>query len=262
MISGIKCEDLEKQYFDEIDESSSFIRKEECKHYEISMKRISPDFKFEKFIIKLICKNCNNEQKQSLTKNRGEINYQCLVCNYCQITFNYENTLGTNDESNKNNEKEIINIINKGENKKKKEVLVNEDLKLSLIENKLKAGEEKDKKASPKIYDTPNNSNNSNNTNEEEKKNQKKIYFTPPPPPPAYKPIKINFKYNDSKEKIELNLYDTLANQTQIIQDKFNIKKELYFYNNSELIDEKKTLKELGLCDKFIIEVDTIKYKK
>lgn len=256
MISRIKCEDLEKQYFDEIDESSSFIRKEECKHYEISMKRISPDFKFEKFIIKLICKNCNNEQKQSLTKNRGEINYQCLFCNYCQITFNYENTLGTNDESNKNNEKEIINIINKGENKKKKEVLVNEDLKLSLIGNKLKAGEEK---ATPMIYSTPNNSNNSNNTNEEEKKNQKKIYFTPPPPPPAYKPIKIIFKFNDSNEEIELNLYDTLAKQTQIIQDKFNIKKKLYFFNNSELIDEKKTLNELGLHKNFVIDIDIVK---
>lgn len=250
MISGIKCEDLEKQYFDEIDESSSFIRKEECKHYEISMKRISPDFKFEKFIIKLICKNCNNEQKQSLTKNRGEINYQCLFCNYCQITFNYENTLGTNDESNKNNEKEIINIINKGENKKKKEVLVNEDLKLSLIGNKLKAGEEK---ATPMIYSTPNNS---NIINEEEKKNQEKIYFTPPP---AYEPIKIIFKYNDSKENIELNLYDTLAKQTQIIQDKFNIKKKLYFYNNSELIDEKKTLNELGLHKNFVIDIDIVK---
>ena len=256
MISGIKCEDLEKQYFDEIDESSSFIRKEECKHYEISMKRISPDFKFEKFIIKLICKNCNNEQKQSLTKNRGEINYQCLFCNYCQITFNYENTLGTNDESNKNNEKEIINIINKGENKKKKEVLVNEDLKLSLIENKLKAGEEKDKKATPKIYETPNNSNNSNIINEEEKKNQEKIYSTPPP---AYEPIKIIFKYNDSKENIELNLYDTLAKQTQIIQDKFNIKKKLYFYNNSELIDEEKTLEKLELHNNYEIDIDTVK---
>ena len=219
------------------------------------MKRISPDFKFEKFIIKLICKNCNNEQKQSLTKNRGEINYQCLVCNYCQITFNYENTLGTNDESNKNNEKKIINIINKGENKKKKEVLVNEDLKLSLIENKLKAGEEKDKKATPKIYETPNNSNNSNFINEEDKKNQKKIYTTPPPPP-AYKPIKIIFKFNNSNEEIELNLYDTLANQIQIIQDKFNIKNKLYFYNNSELIDEKKTLKKLGLQNNFEIDID------
>ena len=256
MISRIKCEDLEKQYFDEIDESSSFIRKEECKHYEISMKRISPDFKFEKFIIKLICKNCNNEQKQSLTKNRGEINYQCLVCNFCQITFNYENTLGANDESNKNNEKEIINIINKGENKKKKEVLVNEDLKLSLIGNKLKAGEEKDKKATPKIYETPNNSNNSNFINEEDKKNQKKIYTTPPPPP-AYKPIKIIFKFNNSNEEIELNLYDTLANQIQIIQDKFNIKNKLYFYNNSELIDEKKTLEKLGLQNNFEIDIDT-----
>ena len=50
MISGIKCEDLQKEYFDVIDDTPSFIRREECKHYEIKMKRISKDEFFKNLL--------------------------------------------------------------------------------------------------------------------------------------------------------------------------------------------------------------------
>ena len=50
MISGIKCEDLQKEYFDVIDDTPTFIRREECKHYEIKMKRISKDEFFKNLL--------------------------------------------------------------------------------------------------------------------------------------------------------------------------------------------------------------------
>ena len=114
MISSLKCVDLTEQYFDEIDENeknSTFTRNEECNHFEISIKRISENFKFKKYFLTIECKICNTPLKMSLTKNKDSISYYCKKCNKPQfcINFSYENTMCIDEESydlkdeNKNN---------------------------------------------------------------------------------------------------------------------------------------------------------------
>ena len=122
MISNLNCIDIHKEYFDEIDEDSIFTRNEECKHFEISMRRISENFKFKKYSLTIECKNCNYSIKKNLTKNEDNISYYCEKCNMPQICINfvYQNTMPITQKIYNTPEQKEIEIIFKYINKKAK----------------------------------------------------------------------------------------------------------------------------------------------
>jgi hypothetical protein len=225
MISNLKCIDLNEQYFDEIDESeknSAFTRNEECKHFEVSMRRITENSMFKKYFLNIECKNCNTLLKKVLTKNKDSISYYCKKCNMPQIciNFSYENTIGIDEETPDPN------------------VFTIPGPKIFYTPSTLNENEKK-----IKTYKTPDS-----NTNI-----KKKIYSTP-----EKKEIGFNFSFNDIKKKIVLNEVECLERQCKTIKEAFKIKNEknIYIIDNSEPIDKKQSPKELGWNPDMIFEIE------
>ena len=282
MISSLKCIDLKEEYFDEMDETeknSVFTRNEECDHFEVSMRRISENFKFKKYFLNIECKNCNTPLKKFLTKNKDSFSYHCKKCNKPQIciNFTYENIMGIDEES--------YNL--KDENKNK--IFIEESCSNgstecnSQIQNKPESNvffprpSQIQKKAeikvysTPKIYSTPENQ----TQIEKSKKVEKKVFYTPASesiisndinPPvtkkiyktPEQKEIAIKFKYNNFKKSISLNELESLESQFKSIKEAFNIQIEeiINIFDNSEPIDIKKSPKELNWNPGMEIEID------
>jgi len=273
MISSLKCIDFKKEYFDEIDESeknSTFTRNEECKHFEISMKRISENFKFKKYFLIIECKNCNHTLKKILTKNKDNISYYCNKCNMPQIciNFNYENIMCMDEESNNLKDEEKNNIkdsysnrstgINSQIQDEKKSKIYNTPSSViqgamptkiySTPENLPQNGE--NNKAKDKVYSTPGIGSIKTNTNNPPLK--EKIYKTL-----DQKEIDINFQYNNINIKLSLNELESLERQFKSIKEAFKIKKEenICIYENSELVDIKKSPKQLEWSPGMEIEI-------
>ena len=99
-----------KKYFDNIEECPVFVRREECKHFKIAMKRISDDGKFQKFVITFVYKGCRNEEKLVLKENKKIYEYKCFKCNYSPMTFGYQNTMDDNELLRIKMKKRIINM--------------------------------------------------------------------------------------------------------------------------------------------------------
>ena len=118
MISFLKGDDFKKEYFDELDECSTFIRKEECNHYKVTMKRYSKNGDFKKYLISVICKGCNNEKKFEFNKSRDRLDYKCMECNICSLTFEYINTMDDNETKETKADHLKENNINIDEQKK------------------------------------------------------------------------------------------------------------------------------------------------
>jgi len=266
MISSLKCIDFKKEYFDEIDESeknSTFTRNEECKHFEISMKRISENFKFKKYFLIIECKNCNHTLKKILTKNKDNISYYCNKCNMPQIciNFNYENIMCIDEEKNNivdnsSNRSTGINSEIQGEKKTKiyntpsSVIQVAMPTKIySTPENLPQNGE--NNKAKDKVYSTPFQGSIKQNANNSPLK--EKIYKTL-----DQKEIDINFQYNNINIRMSLNELESLESQCKSIKEAFKIKKEesICIYDNSELVDIKQSPKQLKWSQGMEIEIE------
>ena len=188
MITYIKCNDFEKEFFDDIDESIFFIRNEECQHYKIKMKRKSINSKFEKFEITFSCNECTNVEKKEFTKSNDEYNFICENCGKCFMTFKYLDTTHIEEEKSKVNTTVIVDPVEQRKNEIKK-----------LIDQKVKGREEKGEdqnhskniNKNEKIYHTP-------SINKE--KNIR--YHTPYQP---YEPILIKLIYNIFKIYLNIN---------------------------------------------------------
>jgi hypothetical protein len=261
MISSLECSDLEKQYFDEIDENeknSVYTRNEECNHFEVSMKRISENFKFKKYFLTIECKICNTPLKKLLTKNKDSLSYYCKKCNKPQICihFSYENTMVMDEESYVLKDENKINIEESCSNRSTEcnsQIRNNEKIfstPPSQIQDEPKI----------KIYSTPEDQT-------QIKKSEKvkiKEYYTPVPvtkkiyKTPEQKEIAIKFKYNSFKKEVLLNELESLERQFKNIKEAFNINKEenINIYDNSDLIDIKKSPKELKWNPGMEIEID------
>ena len=260
MITSLKCVDLEKQYFDEIDENeknSAITRNEECNHFEVSMKIIYENFKFKKYFLIIECKNCKTPLKKYLTKNKGNISYYCKKCNnpHICIYFCYENTMGMDEESDGS--------------KKDSQVPGKVEIKVfSTPPSQIQDKPETIVCSARKIYSTPENETKS-------RKGEKKTFYTPESnsivsnvnnPPvtkktyktPEQKEIVIIFKYKDIKnKKISLNELESLESQSKTIKEAFNIKKEeiINIFENSDPIDIKKSPKELKWIPEMKMEI-------
>ena len=273
MITYIKCNDFEKQFFDDIDESIFFIRNEECQHYKIKMKRKSMNSKFEKFEITFSCNECTNVEKKEFTKSNDEYNFICENCGKCFMTFKYLDTTYIEEEKSKVSTR-IVDPF-----KQKKEENNN------LIEQKLLGREEKgedqnhsDKiNSNKKIYHTPSINKEKNIRfhtpgdeievvqNHSDKINtNKKIYRTPSinknenirSPYQPYEPFLIKLIYNGRKEKVELNKLDNIDNQYYIIQEKFKFKDKKNISFQSEDLDLTKKISELKISPNYEYEID------
>jgi len=269
MISYLYCIDIHKEYFDEIDEDSIFTRNEECKHFEISMRRISENFKFKKYSLTIECKNCNYSIKKNLTKNEDNISYYCEKCNMPQICINfvYQNTMAMDEESN-NLKKEKNNNIEESSSNRSTEYnsqIQSENGKNSKVFSTLpenpdqsnvsfnpveQAQNEKNKKAPKKVFYTPATYNNNPEVNNTDI--TKNIYNTP-----EQKLIEIIFMYN-KKAKISLDMFEPLERQCGIIKKTFNIKNEknINIIENSDVIDLQKSPKDLNWTSGMEMEIE------
>ena len=240
MITYIKCNDFEKEFFDDIDESIFFIRNEECQHYKIKMKRKAINSKFEKFEITFSCNECTNVEKKEFTKSNDEYYFICENCGKCSMTFKYLDTTHIEEEKTKDS----TDIVDPNELKQRE---LDELKKQNLFGREEK---EDDQNTSNKI-----------NTNEKiysasstnEKKNKR--YHTPYEP---YEPIVIKLVYNKRKEKVELNKLDSIENQYYIIQEKFKFKDKKNISLQSEDLDLTKTISELKINPYYEYEIDDI----
>ena len=238
MITYIKCNDFEKQFFDDIDESIFFIRNEECQHYKIKMKRKAINSKFEKFEITFSCKECTNVEKKDFTKSNDEYNFICENCGKYSMTFKYLDTTYIEEEKSKVSTR-IVDPF-----KQKKEENNN------LIEQKLLGREEKGEdqnhseniNSNKKIYHTPSIN-----------KKKNKRYHTPYQP---YEPIFITLVYKKRKETVELNKLDTIDNQYYIIQEKFKFKDKKNISFQSKDLDLTKKISELKISPNYEYEID------
>ena len=272
MISSLKCVDLTEQYFDEIDENeknSTFTRNEECNHFEISIKRISENFKFKKYFLTIECKICNTPLKKLLTKNKDSLSYYCKKCNKPQICilFSYENTMVMDEESYVLKDENKINIEESCSNRSTEcnsQIRNNEKI-FSTPPSQIQQPVE------IKVYSTPENQ----TQIEESKKVEKKVFYTPvtdsiisndnnPPVTkkiyntPEQKEIDIKFKFNNIKKNILLNELESLERQFKTIKEAFNIQIEenINIFDNSDPIDIKKNPKELKWDPGMEIEID------
>ena len=243
MISFLKCNDFPgKQYFDEFDECSFFFRREECKHYEITMKRHTEKGKFIKFIITFVCKGCEKEDKLEFKENKHVFEYKCVKCKYCPITFSYENTLVDNEENIQNKKDNIKMDENKND--------INQNI-MPLMDGKLKEGKEVNNNNEP-------NNSEDNNNNSKEKVNQK-IYKTPNDllfdnnDNKINSLIKARFSYKGNIIDIDLNALEPIENQYYQIQEKLNFQEIKPLLFNGIEIDMKKGFVENNI--KGIIEV-------
>ena len=260
MISGIKCKDLQKEYFDVIDDTPTFIRREECEHYEIKMKRISKDEIFQKFVINIVCKGCQNEVHHELHNNDKikKFDYQCRKCKFCTIIFRYE-YIQTNDN-------EDIGYIMSAF-KDLQEINYPNEEKCKPVEDKDTGDVEAPLPEVPKIYTKPNKVNEGLSTlggkgegyHTPYQKKEKKDYKTPIGPQKGSKInniIKIKIMYNDTGEFFEFNSSETIVSQYNKIQEGFGFidMKPLYF--NSQKIDLNNNFKFYRISDGNTIEVE------
>lgn len=256
MITYLKCDDFkEKQYLDELDESYIFVRKEECQHYAINMKRKlnGQNIKFE---ITVDCKKCQLVTRQDFYKSKGEFIFNCPGCGCCKMNFRYYNS--NTDEI--QGEEEIHIKLPEEKNKEKDSQAIN--IGLSQFEEDLvKGGGNKEK-----IYRTPDNQNENNNHFFE---------FAPPPASKSlinYKPVNnnnnndkgkevsITFFYNEEKYEMKFSNLDSIEKKYDIIQEKCNFQDKKYFYLNGEYLDIKKLFKDYDVVDRIYIEISDIKY--
>ena len=274
MITYIKCNDFEKEFFDDIDESIFFIRNEECQHYKIKMKRKSINSKFEKFEITFSCNECTNVEKKEFTKSNDEYNFICENCGKYSMTFKYLDTTHIEEEKSKVNTTVIVDPVEQRKNEIKK-----------LIDQKVKGREEIEAVHNPpdkintnkKIYHTPSINKEKNirfhtpgdeievvqNHSDKINKNEK-IYRTPSinknenirSPYQPYEPILIKLIYNGRKEKVELNTLDNIDNQYYIIQEKFKFKDKKNISFQSEDLDLTKKISELKISPNYEYEID------
>jgi hypothetical protein len=281
MISGLKCDDLIKPFYDVIDETPTFIRREACGHYEIKIKMISKDAKFQKFIIKFTCKKCKFSSEKTLEGDKRKLEYQCRKCTSCKIIFLYE-YIKTNDRKeidskmsdikkeleNQNPKEEeyndfeynIDNIDSEpppargfnynsqptSNNKENQNSVVNKDQQ---IEKENIKTMEKVYQTS-KVYHTPNETNNgksklenSNNIN----KKKEKIYYTPENKENSKinpKMIKIKIIKDEQVAWFEFNPSETIISQYKKIQETFNFTEFKPLIFNSVNTDFNKTFKE------------------
>ena len=95
---------------------------------------------------------------------------------------------------------------------------------------------------------------------------QVKEYQTPPSERKIYntpgKEIVINFIYNDNKNKITLNELEPLESQCTAIKKSLNIEKEksISIFENSEIVDIKKSPKDLRWMSEMVIEINLDQY--
>ena len=227
MISFIKCKDFpKKEYFDEIDESSVFVRREQCKHFEIAMKRKSDDGKFQKFVITFVCKGCQNEEKLEFKESGKTYEYTCLRCNYGPMTFGYQNTMDDSADiknKNENNQDEggnnVININN-----------------MPYMDDQVLGGEKK----IIKKYKTPNNVNNENSKNRPEDNNcnsekpKPKNYHTPNEEKKLEQfENNNNNNYNNNYNNNNYNNYNNNFNNNNFNNYNNNYNNNIIFNNNN-----------------------------
>ena len=267
MITYIKCNDFEKEFFDDIDESIFFIRNEECQHYKIKMKRKTINSKFEKFEITFSCKECTNVEKKEFTKSNDEYNFICENCGKYSMTFKYLDTTRIEEEKSK------VSTVIVDPNELKKDEFNN------LIDQKL-IGRKSDKKnINEKIFLTPSTNEKKNirfhtpreeieavQNNSDKINTNEKIYHTPSinkkiniryhTPYQPYEPIFITLIYKDRKEKVELNKLDNIENQYYIIQEKFKFKDKKNISFQSEDLDLTKMISKLKISPKYEYEID------
>ena len=290
MITYLKCDDFkEKQYLDELDESFIFVRKEECQHYAINMKRKLNGQKY-KFEITVDCKKCQRVTRQDFYKSKGEFIFNCPNCGCCKMNFKYYNSNTDEIEG-----QEEIHIILPEEKKKEKDSQVI-NIGLSQYKNdKLLAGEE-----GKKIYKTPDNNNqvfefpappvsnslinnnqyykpvNNNNNNFNNNSNNANSMNNIPIGDNSNnnisnnnnnsnnnndkgKEVTISFFYNDKKYEMKFNNLDSIEKKYDIIQEKCNFQGIKYFYINGKDIDIKNPLKYYGIVSDSGIEISDIK---
>lgn len=292
MISGLKCDDLIKPFYDVIDETPTFIRREACDHYEIKIKMISKDAKFQKFVIKFTCKQCKFSSEETLEAGKRKSEYQCRKCTPCKIIFLYE-YIKTNDQN-------VIyykmsDLKKELENQNAKEEEYNDfEYNIDNIDinnvappatgvdyNSQQTGNNKEniktiEKAyqTPKVYKTPNEPNNGKskleNSNNNNNKEKEKNYSTPQSNPKNQNDsnifngnskinpnmIKIKIIKDDQEEWFEFNSYETIISQYKKIQEKFNFTEFKPLIFNSENTDYNKTFKyyQISNGDELVID--------
>ena len=296
MITYLKCDDFkEKQYLDELDESFIFVRKEECQHYAINMKRKLNGQKY-KFEITVDCKKCQRVTRQDFYKSKGEFIFNCPNCGCCKMNFKYYNSNTDEIEG-----QEEIHVMLPEEKKKEKDSQVI-NIGLSQYKNdKLLAGEE-----GKKIYKTPDNNNqvfefpappvsnslinnnninnnqyykpvNNNNNNFNNNSNNANSMNIIPNSDISNnnisnnnnncnnnndkgKEVTITFVYNEEKYEMKFSNLDSIEKKYDIIQEKLNFQGIKYFYYNEVNLDIKKPLTDYDITFDVDIEILDKKY--
>lgn len=263
MISNLSCVDFIREYFDEIDDSDSFYRKESCQHFIIKMTRLSSNYEFKKYKIAFICKKCEKEELIYLNAREDGYVYTCPNCKNGPITFKYINTLSKEtpkpeEKLNKNYEKySSQNILGR----KNKEYRTPNTQENSNQENKGNINN-KNGKVKERPYRTPeqqeesNKINISSNINNENKirYNENSIIKS------NEKKIKIKFIYNEgNSQKIEKDFYflpsESIKDHYEEIKKEFNFDINNFYYNQEE-IEIDKSFKENNIIFDGMIEIE------
>lgn len=295
MISGLKCSDIQREYYDIIDEIPIFNRKEECTHYEIKIKRRSEKSIFQQFDIKLVCKQCKDQINKSLNSKKNKFEYECLKCKYPPISFCYEYLQSNEPETFKKkncleDKSDIFetNIKTNIETKDETHIAaplgiegyiqhnnINEEIQKSSIVNEDYKKEKEEKimgARKEKRFFTPNDL--SDNSQTKNKSNQKKqmIYYTPPNDSKSINKsnikldasntinapnmIKITIMYNNQEELFEFNSLETIRSQYYKIKERFNFDEFKPLISNSKNKDLDKSFFENQISNGFILEID------
>ena len=250
LLSKFECKfcAFNKEFIDKIDESSLFVRNEECKHYSFVLKRKSKDGKSIRINIVYCCKNCKKEELKEFTDLSNTFKYKCNNCdNQKELIFSY--TISLIKENNK-----IFNkpsdMNNSFENKRENNFLYNkENDKLNNKDNKI-------------FIEEKGNSNNEDLTLEDNYSiingnlDLNKIEFSHFPNISEENKIVLILKYYKKTEKnyyISCSKVDYLSDIIKEFKNKYGINKITYAICNGKRLDGERTIKELKLRNKSLI---------
>ena len=259
LISSFECHNcnFHTEKTDDIDESSSFTRNEECHNYLAKMTRKKKD---EKIIININieCKICNKNSKYGSFENKeNKLEFECcgqkkFIFSYFLSTKKEENQLIDDSKINENND---LNINNNNVDNNNNIILNNLDDKMNNIN---KNNNNKDYKDSniisdddSLIYDNEKRKNDNNDVY------IKKIDIYPWPNISNENKITIIFKYY-KKTEVNYNIHCSKQNYLSDVIKAF--KKEcgidsnlIYAICDANKLDGERTIKELHLKDKSLI---------
>ena len=249
LLSKFECKNsecgLNNELIDDIDDSSTFVRNEDCYHYRIKMIRKIKNRTIN-ITISVTCNKCNKTESNESTDMTNTFSFQC--CNQKEFIFTYEISLMKEEQnlfykhSNKNN---------KFEGREKNLIENNEDDNL-IDDNNSYINDKKDNKSINEDLISENSQNILNKNNISLKKTE----LFPFKNIAEENKILLIFKYYKKTEEncfIYCSKSNHFADIIKEFQNKCGIKKITYAFCDGKKLDGERTIKEMKLKNKSII---------